>query len=264
MKSCLILAVGSIAAADVATLVQQTTIIDNPEIGVIDGSDGFGNPGFALNRGDGIVTGFIDAAMLEYDFGDVESVAQATLTVEVITIWKENGDDPTINLFAGPDDGVIQLTDITIGGDGVIDSHLYEMLETHAIDVTDAVNAALAESNFVLFRFENATSPFDLPNVLEGVRFLVDSPLEFEPGSPCYPDVNGDGVLNILDFVAFQALFQSGDPEADCNGDGGAQHPGFRLLPGRLPAGLRLIPAEIHHGELRLSLSCRTISAGGY
>jgi len=30
---------------------------------------------------------------------------------------------------------------------------------------------------------------------------------------------NGDGSLDILDFIAFQALFQQGDPAADCNND---------------------------------------------
>jgi len=37
---------------------------------------------------------------------------------------------------------------------------------------------------------------------------------------PCLADCNGDGVLNILDFICFQALFESGDVLADCNGDG--------------------------------------------
>jgi len=36
----------------------------------------------------------------------------------------------------------------------------------------------------------------------------------------CPADVNGDGMLNILDFVAFQALFSQQDAGADCNGDG--------------------------------------------
>jgi hypothetical protein len=39
-------------------------------------------------------------------------------------------------------------------------------------------------------------------------------------GGDCYPDCNGDGALNILDFVCFQGLFQNGDNAADCNGDG--------------------------------------------
>jgi len=35
----------------------------------------------------------------------------------------------------------------------------------------------------------------------------------------CEADVNGDGSLDILDFVAFQTLFTSGDPSADCTDD---------------------------------------------
>jgi hypothetical protein len=35
----------------------------------------------------------------------------------------------------------------------------------------------------------------------------------------CLADVNADGVLNILDFVKFQALWQDKDPIADCNAD---------------------------------------------
>lgn len=38
--------------------------------------------------------------------------------------------------------------------------------------------------------------------------------------SQCYADFDGDGKLSILDFLAFQDAFQSGDDAADCNGDG--------------------------------------------
>jgi len=41
------------------------------------------------------------------------------------------------------------------------------------------------------------------------------------PEPECPPDCNGDGGLNILDFVCFQGLFAAGDSGADCNGDGG-------------------------------------------
>jgi hypothetical protein len=33
----------------------------------------------------------------------------------------------------------------------------------------------------------------------------------------CDADVNGDGELSVLDFVAFQQLWQAGDPVADCD-----------------------------------------------
>jgi phospholipase/lecithinase/hemolysin len=36
----------------------------------------------------------------------------------------------------------------------------------------------------------------------------------------CPADFNADGALNILDFVAFQGAFTSGDMSADCNDDG--------------------------------------------
>ena len=39
---------------------------------------------------------------------------------------------------------------------------------------------------------------------------------EFQPAS-CPADVNGDGQLNVLDFVAFQLLWQAADPAADCD-----------------------------------------------
>ncbi|MEQ9096721.1 MAG: GC-type dockerin domain-anchored protein [Phycisphaerales bacterium] len=36
----------------------------------------------------------------------------------------------------------------------------------------------------------------------------------------CRPDLDGDGVLTIFDFLAFQNLFDAGDPTADFDGDG--------------------------------------------
>ena len=51
---------------------------------------------------------------------------------------------------------------------------------------------------------------------------VVEADIEFDviPGQACYPDCVNDGVLNILDFVCFQAFFVVQDPYADCNGDG--------------------------------------------
>ena len=39
----------------------------------------------------------------------------------------------------------------------------------------------------------------------------------------CRADVNQDGALSVLDFVAFQQAFVAGDASADCDGDGGAE-----------------------------------------
>ncbi|MEQ8843916.1 MAG: GC-type dockerin domain-anchored protein [Phycisphaerales bacterium] len=39
-------------------------------------------------------------------------------------------------------------------------------------------------------------------------------------GPPCRVDLDGDGSLTIFDFLAFQNLFDAGDPIADFDGDG--------------------------------------------
>jgi len=44
--------------------------------------------------------------------------------------------------------------------------------------------------------------------------------LAHEAIGPCPGDFDGDGQLTILDFVAFQNAFTSGDPAADCDGSG--------------------------------------------
>jgi hypothetical protein len=38
--------------------------------------------------------------------------------------------------------------------------------------------------------------------------------------SSCHADANGDGALDILDFIEFQSVFMQGAMEADCNNDG--------------------------------------------
>lgn len=38
--------------------------------------------------------------------------------------------------------------------------------------------------------------------------------------NPCFADMNEDGELNILDFVAFQSAYAAGDMAADCDADG--------------------------------------------
>ncbi|MEQ8317645.1 MAG: GC-type dockerin domain-anchored protein [Phycisphaerales bacterium] len=48
----------------------------------------------------------------------------------------------------------------------------------------------------------------------------VTGAFTFEDTTSCYADFDGDGVLNIFDFLAFQNAFATGDATADCDGDG--------------------------------------------
>jgi len=53
----------------------------------------------------------------------------------------------------------------------------------------------------------------------------------------CPADFNGDGALNILDFVDFQDAFTAQDPSADCNGDGALNILDFVCFQGLFQAG---------------------------
>ena len=54
---------------------------------------------------------------------------------------------------------------------------------------------------------QNGFSPYGIDNI------------QFNEGGGCYPDCDANGELNILDFVCYQTLFQSGDLGADCDGN---------------------------------------------
>jgi len=51
------------------------------------------------------------------------------------------------------------------------------------------------------------------------IRAVRVFPLGDEDCGPCPADFNGDGLVNVLDFIAFQGAFAAMDPAADCNGD---------------------------------------------
>lgn len=194
LVAVVVLGLGGPVRADFATLLDQTTIIDNIPIGTIGPEDLFGIPGFAVNRGDGISTGFIDAAVLSYDFGGAASVLSATLTLDVDIIFADAGMNPTIEMFVYSDDGTVQLTDIFLGAGTVWDSFTYDFTQVRTIDVAAAVNSALAGTGIVGFRFENSRSPFKLPNALEGIHYADDPILEFV--------VPGPGVLALFGVAA--------------------------------------------------------------
>jgi len=71
-----------------------------------------------------------------------------------------------------------------------------------------------AEFSLWQLRILNGKGPVPL-----GGKF-IDSTFVIEIEPSCAADANGDGMLNILDFVAFQNLFTKGGDGADFNGDG--------------------------------------------
>ena len=92
------------------------------------------------------------------------------------------------------------------------------------------IDAASPTDEWLLFESE-ATAPegtavvrfsaffLQIDGVSPGAVFYDNASFEMVEAS-CPADVNGDGALNILDFVAFQELFVQSDPTADCDGNG--------------------------------------------
>lgn len=120
--------------------------------------------------------------------------------------------------------------------DGVIANDVtqaYRVIEVDAATVTQPANGSVevqADGSFVYSpamgftgsdsftyqTFTSVTNPPDAPAIVHSAPATVV--IHVEGG--CAADANGDGMLNVLDFVAFQQLWQAGDPQADCNADG--------------------------------------------
>jgi hypothetical protein len=58
-----------------------------------------------------------------------------------------------------------------------------------------------------------------------------------ESDTGCYADCNGDGSVNIFDFLCFQGKVTTGDPAADCNGDGNVNIFDFLCFQGAVTLG---------------------------
>ena len=103
----------------------------------------------------------------------------------------------------------------------------------HTFRVADIVPV----SDQIRLRFIAEDDPSD------GNGSLVEAAIDdlsietFACESGCYADFNGDGSLDILDFVAFQGAFQAADPQADCNDDGALDILDFVCFQGAFGAG---------------------------
>jgi hypothetical protein len=85
-----------------------------------------------------------------------------------------------------------------------------------AWDMTTSIGPIQGTGGVLQWNVGDIVTDAGVLNMLDGGAFAI---FTAEVGG-CLADCNGDGVLNILDFVCFQGLFQTQAPEADCNDDG--------------------------------------------
>jgi len=119
----------------------------------------------------------------------------------------------TYTLFAESDDG----SRVLIGDDVIVDNDgLHGMLEK------SGPAALKAGAHPIRVEFFEAGGGAGLILRIEGgplAKQTVGEDLLLR-AVDCPPDFNGDGALNVLDFVAYQIAFGAGDLAADMNGDG--------------------------------------------
>ena len=124
-------------------------------------------------------------------------------TIRVMAVDEETGD--LTNTGFGFDVGFQG----TLGGTDVLGDWLFVTDESTIIDDVRG-----------LYSFTYAESGQLTPNapIVDTQGVTPESVVAWAPAS-CPADFNGDGNLDILDFVAFQNAFTNGDDAADCNQD---------------------------------------------
>lgn len=123
-------------------------------------------------------------------FENSSSAVSINAADEVVGMTAVSG--PDIPWLWTANEGVMELSDLFDFGAANI----------NPIEVADINDAGM----ILLQVFDNSVADF---------RMVI-----LTPEGACEADVNGDGKLNILDFLAFQNAFTSGDASADCDGNG--------------------------------------------
>jgi len=144
------------------------------------------------------------------------------------TLAPGNPDDPTKTLDGNDDIIFAEQGVYEVSVDGTADSvnapsSTVTLGGTVEVFLEDDFVPGVCDS-FTIVTAGTLEGSFDelvAPNAGPELRFrLFQTPTTVELRSTCLADVNADCELNVLDFVAFQGLFQEQSPEADCNEDG--------------------------------------------
>jgi hypothetical protein len=140
-----------------------------------------------VSAGDWAVTGsgFVDAATFIFDLNQTATVAAATITFPIESVFAQNGAAP-VQVFFFADNGVVEFTDFSAGFKAPIVQVDAAGLTEIRVDVTGAVNASLGMSRFVGFRVQSAVEPGSVSPALfpawTGVKLRPNPMLEFVPG----------------------------------------------------------------------------------
>lgn len=149
-------------------------------------------------------------------------VVESFTTPEVEAIRRVEPDASWSTFFSDPALG--EPRDIAFGGPGDFGASMFVLFELDGNGAVYEISPA-GVSTFVVDGLCDAGQPGEwalaydasTDSLVAGTGDVLHV-ISFG-GAPCYPDCDGNGALNILDFVCFQAAFVAGKIEADCNRD---------------------------------------------
>ena len=163
----------------------------------------------AIDEDGGIYTStFLGSLMAITPDGEVAWTSDSA--VDVASILAARSDVGRV-LYRAPGFGAPTKVAVADSADGTM-LHVAELLQIEGqTELVESDRAAMSADGSVAYfstRFTSLAAP--------GAVYAVD----FGEADGCVADFNGDGSLDVLDFVAFQDAFTSGDAGADANGDG--------------------------------------------
>ena len=126
-------------------------------------------------------------------------------------------DDPAVDGFMITDDVEFPIG-VSLDQTGAFGQFINNFYVTYGGDLTDSLDiedvyGTYAYEGIQVFNWTVDDGPFNAMGLIFGE-------ITIEPAGACDADINGDGSLDILDFVAYQNAFTSGDPSADCDANG--------------------------------------------
>jgi len=155
-------------------------------------------------------------------FGDRVCTIDGAPDLVAVALGKGDGtfeDQTTLPGSFSPQDVVVQ--DVT--GDGHVD-----IAFAHSLGESMSLMRGLGDGTFeARERIGTGGTPVDIASGRLDSDSVADLAVSIEGGgvrvllSGCGADVNADGSLDVLDFIAFQTLWQAQDVGADCDGSGG-------------------------------------------
>ncbi len=154
-----------------------------------------------------------------------DSPAYITVSPDNRFVYAGHGRDATVQGFSTDSEtGALRVLGVSfdVGGQGTLGTvGTLALPAGNFLFVTDNSTSSDGMSGIYSFRIEDDGDITQIGDIVMTPGSQPDNFVVWQPGGDtCRADLDGDGQLTIFDFLAFQNLFDAGDPIADFDGDG--------------------------------------------